>query len=466
MISTKKGVNIVQIIQTLFDTILGLGSHIFLPIVIIILGLIVKLKLKDAISAGLTLGIAFIGMNTIMNFMFGFISPAAEAIVENTGLQLTSIDVGWSPVSSIAWAWPYAILLFPIQIIINIVMLAMGKTNTLNVDMWNVWNKVLTAVFVYYVSNNIVFALFIGAVQVVLELIMADVTQPQTYRLSNIPGVAFPHSMALINVFLNPFDQILRKIPFLNKDLDVEVLKDKIGIFAENHVMGFVVGIVLGLASGYDWKGSLNLAVYLATALVLFPMVAKLFMQALAPISDAASEFMKKRFPGRDFYIGLDWPFLAGSSEIWVTLIILVPIILIISAILPGNTILPAGGLINVCVGAPLYILTGGHILRMIIIGAISTPIFLYAGTYFASTITNLALETGSYQLGAGQTISWATMESPGWRMVVAQFAEIFNGKFIGILLMAVYIALYVYFVMTFKKRNIQFEQEDALSEQ
>ena len=42
--------------------ILGLGAAIFVPIIIIIAGLIVGMKIKDAISAGITLGVAFTGM--------------------------------------------------------------------------------------------------------------------------------------------------------------------------------------------------------------------------------------------------------------------------------------------------------------------------------------------------------------------------------------------------------------------
>lgn len=94
--------------------ILGLGAAIFLPLVMIILGLAMGMKLKKAIAAGLTLGIAFTGMNVILGFMFDAIGPAATALVEHTGLHLTAIDVGWSPIAAIAWAWPYALILFPV----------------------------------------------------------------------------------------------------------------------------------------------------------------------------------------------------------------------------------------------------------------------------------------------------------------------------------------------------------------
>ena len=111
-------------------------------------------------------------------------------------------------------------------------------------------------------------------------------------------------------------------------------LKEKLGIFGENSVMGFLVGGLIAFMGGYDVKGILTTAMQVATALVLFPMVAKLFMQALAPIADATSTFMKSKFKGREFYVGLDWPFLAGQSEIWVTAIILVPIELILALVM------------------------------------------------------------------------------------------------------------------------------------
>ncbi len=169
-----------ELLQSIVNAVLGLGSQVFLPIVMILVGLLVKMKFKDAFSAGLTLGVAFVGMGAIIGFMFGFISPAAEALVNNTGIQLTAIDVGWSPLASIAWAWPYAFILFPIQIIVNMVMIALNKTNTLNVDLWNVWNKILTAVMVVAVSGSVVAAMVVGTIQVVFELWNADLTRKRT----------------------------------------------------------------------------------------------------------------------------------------------------------------------------------------------------------------------------------------------------------------------------------------------
>ena len=85
-----------QMFQDLINWILGFGASVFVPIIMIIAGLIVKMKPKDAISAGLLLGIAFTGMSEIINFMRGAITPVAEAMIKATGVQLSIIDGGWT----------------------------------------------------------------------------------------------------------------------------------------------------------------------------------------------------------------------------------------------------------------------------------------------------------------------------------------------------------------------------------
>ena len=116
-----------EILSDVVNYLLSLGAAIFVPIIIIIAGLIVRMKLKDAISAGITLGVAFTGMTMLINFMTGAISPAAEAMLKNTGISLPIVDGGWTTMSTISWSWPYAFLMFPLMIVINIIMLVIEK---------------------------------------------------------------------------------------------------------------------------------------------------------------------------------------------------------------------------------------------------------------------------------------------------------------------------------------------------
>lgn len=446
-----------------FNYILSLGAAIFLPIIMIILGLIMKMKPKKAIVAGLTLGIAFTGMNIVLDFMFNAISPAASALVENTGIQLNAIDVGWSPMSAIAWAWPYALLMFPLQIVINLLMLGFGFTNCLNVDLWNVWGKIFTATMVAAVTGSVPLAFIAAGIQAILELKSADIAQKQIYNITKIPGVTCSHYMTIQAAILNPINKLLDKIPGINKiNMNADQLKEKIGVFGENSVMGFLVGGLISIVAGYSVKDSLTIAVQVATALVLFPMVAKLFMQALAPIADAASTFMKKRFKGREIYIGLDWPFLAGQSEIWVGAIILVPFELLLAILMSKlglNIVIPLAGIVNVIVFVPALIVTGGNLFRMIILALIATPIYLGVASSFAPIVTDLASKVSSITVPAGQYITYFGVEAPEMRWALAHGLNIINGDFLGLAALVGFFGLFFWYMKDMKKRDLELDK-------
>lgn len=447
--------------DAVLNYILGLGAAIFLPVIMILLGLAMKMKLKKAFIAGLTLGVAFTGMNVVLGFMFEAISPAATALVERTGLQLTAIDVGWSPMAAIAWAWPYALVLFPLQIGINLCMLGMKWTNCLNVDLWNVWGKIFIASMVAALTGSLALGFIAAAVQIVLELLNADVMQKQLQHITKIPGVTCTHPMMLQGAFLGLLNKMLDYIPGVNKvNMNAAQLKEKLGIFGENSVMGFLVGGLIAFMGGYDVKGILTTAMQVATALVLFPMVAKLFMQALAPIADATSTFMKSKFKGREFYVGLDWPFLAGQSEIWVTAIILVPIELILALVMSQmgmNNVIPLASIINVVVAVPALIVAGGNLFRMIIISTIATPMYLAVATSFAPMITDMAAQTGTLQVSAGQFITWIQLEAPEFRWAIA---HAFNGEIIGIAALAVFAIAFAWYYKYMQKINLQLDKK------
>ena len=139
-----------DVLLAVVNYILGFGAAVFVPLIMLVLGLCVKMKFSDAFIAALTLGVAFTGMNMLTGFMTGAIQPAAEGLATKTGVVLTTVDTGWPAMSAIAWAWPFGVLCFPLLIVINVILLAANKTSTLNVDLWNVWNLLFTCVLTDY----------------------------------------------------------------------------------------------------------------------------------------------------------------------------------------------------------------------------------------------------------------------------------------------------------------------------
>lgn len=227
-----------EALSNIINYLLGLGAAIFVPIIIIIAGLLVKMKFKDAVSAGITLGVAFTGMSMLIGFMTGAIGPAAGAMLENSGISLPILDGGWTTMSTISWSWPYAFLMFPLMVVVNIIMLMANKTNTFNADLWNVWGKIFTAVGVVAITGSVPLAFVVAAIQVIFELKMSDAHQKRIEELTGIPGVSCTHKMVFLAAPMYIVDLLLRKIPALNKQTDSAAMKEKVGIFAENHVLG------------------------------------------------------------------------------------------------------------------------------------------------------------------------------------------------------------------------------------
>ena len=224
-------------LQDVMNYILNdLGSAIFIPAIILILGLVVGVKFKDAIVSALTMGVAFTGMSIVVGFMVGAIGPATEALAKNTGINLPVVDVGWTGAAAITWTWTYAMSSFAIMIGVNLIMLTFKWTKTLNIDFWNAWGKALTSFLVFTVTGNLVFAFIAAALQCVLELKLADAFQKHIEDLTGIPLVSTTHFMTSAVVLLMPINWVMDKIPFFNKRLDVEGLKAKIGVFSENSV--------------------------------------------------------------------------------------------------------------------------------------------------------------------------------------------------------------------------------------
>ena len=59
-----------NMLELIFQSILDVGAEVFMPIIIIALGLIFRMKIKDAISSGIYIGIAFVGVNLVVNYLY------------------------------------------------------------------------------------------------------------------------------------------------------------------------------------------------------------------------------------------------------------------------------------------------------------------------------------------------------------------------------------------------------------
>lgn len=434
------------------QAILGVGSTVLIPIFIAILGLIFGMKPSKALLSGLYLGTGFIGMSLAINQLTAAVSPAAKALAKNTGINLPVVDFGWTGASAITWAWPLAFAFFAVELGINLVMLLSKMTKTLNADMWNVWGVALTGYIVYQFSGNMLWSFVVAGIQVVISLKLGDMWADEIKDMLGYEGVTVTHIETFTAVIMSPVNKLMDYIPVFNKKWDADTLKRKIGILSEPVVMGAIIGLLLGLVGQYGIANSLNLAVTTGAVMAIFPVMAKFFMDALTPFGTTMSDFMKKHVKGREFVIGLDWPIVGQSTELWVTMVLLIPVSILFAAILPGNEILPLAGVINYCLGVGGLLLTGGNLLRMLVLGIIYEPLFLYGSTYFANIFTKLAKSTGAINVPKGSEVSWSSIEAPDLRFLASWAGR---GNIMAIVGLVALLALFYVLYRGFKKNPI-----------
>ncbi|HAO61712.1 MAG TPA: PTS galactitol transporter subunit IIC [Erysipelotrichaceae bacterium] len=422
----------------IINYIVGLGSSVMMPIVITLIGLIMGAKPGKAIRAGLTVGVGFIGLNLVIGMLGGNLGPAVQQMVTNYGLSLTVIDVGWPAAAAIAFASQVGALVIPIALAVNFVMIITKTTQTVNIDVWNFWHYAFTGALVSFATDNLVFGLIAAAIQAAITLILADWTAKGVEEYCGLPGVSIPHglSVAFVPVAL-VINKILDYIPGINKiNMDAVAVQKKFGIFGEPILVGTVLGALIGALAGYDLKGVLNLGITMGAALVLIPKMAGLLMEGLIPISDAASEFVEKRFKSNaKIYIGLDAAVGIGHPTTLAVSLILVPLSVLIAAILPGNQFLPFADL---AVLPFLFVLvvpiTKGDLFRTLVVGIFIVVTGLWIATGIAPLLTEAAI-AANFTMPVGATLisSIADGASPlSWA-----FVQLMNFKWVGLAVLA-----------------------------
>ena len=401
-------------LTTLQSVIDNLGATVVLPIIIFFVAWIMGAKPGKAFRAGVTIGIAFIGINLVVGLMWTTLSGVAQAMVTNWNITRDVVDVGWPSAAAIAFGTDVGLWVIPIAILVNLVLLVFRVTKTLNIDIWNYWHFAFLGSMVYMVTENLTYGLVASAVAAALALFLADWTAKAVQDFYKLPGISIPHLTTAPGVPFAIFTNwLLDKIPGV-KDwkADPDSIQKRFGVFGEPVIMGLVIGLVLGALGFYNAEQAavqiLQTGMNLAAVMLLLPRMVQILMEGLIPVSEAAREFMKKRASDREIYIGLDSAILIGHPAAISTSLVLVPIIILLSIVLPGNRVLLFADLaiipFVVAMFAPLM---KGNIFRMIVAGILELGVGFYIATNMAPLFTSAAQNAGfAMPEGASQITS------------------------------------------------------------
>lgn len=160
----------------MFDYILSLGGTVFVPIIMIIIGLIFRIPWLQAVKAGVTVGIGFIGMGLVIVMAIDSLSPPIKVMIERFGLTLHVFDVGAGPASGVGYATAIGAMIIPVIFLLNVGMLVTRLTKTMNVDIYNYWHYAITGTVVQLMTGSLIYGVLGAICHAALSLKMADWT--------------------------------------------------------------------------------------------------------------------------------------------------------------------------------------------------------------------------------------------------------------------------------------------------
>ncbi|SCL89772.1 PTS galactitol transporter subunit IIC [Sporanaerobacter sp. PP17-6a] len=425
--------------MAILDYIVDLGAQVMMPIIIIIFALILGAKPGKAIRAGLTVGVGFIGLNLVIGLLGDNLGTASQIMVERLGLNLTVIDVGWPAAAAIAFASRVGALIIPLGLLVNIIMLITNTTQTLNIDIWNYWHFAFTGALVAAVTGSTAWGLVAAALDMIIIMVIADLTAPGVEKHLGLKGVSLPHGFtgAYVPIAI-VINKILDMIPGVNKiDIDAEKLQNRLGVFGEPILIGTVIGLGIGIAAGYNLKQILNLGIIMGAVLVLIPKMAAMLMEGLLPVSEAAQEFIQNKFKNRTrLYIGLDSAVGIGNPATLSVALLLVPITVLLAAIIPGNKVIPFADLAVIPFSLVLVTpITKGNVFRNLIIGLLIVSCGLLIATNLAPLHTQLAINA-NFKMPEGKAMISSICD--GANPLAWLFTRVMEHKFIGAVIMTV----------------------------
>ncbi len=417
-----------------FDILSNLGASVMMPIIIFVIALCIGTGFGKALKSGLTIGVAFIGINLVINLLGNTIGPAAQQMVENLNLNLNILDVGWPTAAQIAFSTQVGAIIIPVCLLVNVVMLVLNLTQTADIDIWNFWQLAFTGSLVAIITSSVPLGLLAAVCEFVIALVLADLTAERIARVTKMEGISFPHTMTVVLASISfVVDKIIDKIPGLNKiDINAKKMEEKLGVLGDPLIVGFVIGLIIGiLAYGIKaYDKYLLIAITLGATLVLIPAMAKYFGEALTPISERAQVIINKKFKNRSkIYIGMDAAVALGNPTTIATALILTPVIILLALVVPGNQFLPFTDLSSApYIMALIVPMCNENAFRSLLIAISMMAIGVLLSTAIAPVFTQAAI-SASYQLPEGfSLVSCISNASTPLNFILVKISEWFRG--------------------------------------
>jgi PTS system galactitol-specific IIC component len=411
------------ILSTVVGWVLSLGSSLIVMIVLIILGLVFRVGWQKAVRGGITTGVGLAGLFLVVNLIISALQPAVAEMATRFGVSKSLVDVNWAD-AGIAWGWPGVAGLIVSILVINILMLVLKLTKTLWTDVWSYWHGSALAGFVWALTGgNVLLGILAGVLYLVAGSLMSDMTAKTYQEFNDMPGIGVPCGTTVqASLFAMPVVWLLDRIPGI-KDWDAspDGIKKRFGLVGEPGVLGFILGVIIGIFAYGVGTGDLGAAKILglgmnvAVMMMILPRMVSIIAEGIIPITMSIVQYMRERFKDREIYVAVDCAVLLGHPAVMASTIILFPLLVFLAAILPGVQMLPIASLAVVPFWAGAVVpYTKGNVIKTVIVLMLYSIPFMYLSTWSATSHTAAFQMMGQYGDQIGQGLKLASWDMGG----------------------------------------------------
>lgn len=460
--------------KTLSDVFSTLGPGVFVPAMLFIIAKFMGVNNKKAFNSALLCAVGLTGFNLVIGSYGGIIAPVVSHMVENSGVNLQVLDTGWQSTSVIAYSTQVGLIFIGVAIFLQLFLFFVKWTNVFMAsDLWNNYSFMVWGSLLYALTGNMLLAMGLMITQNLYILLFSEIAAKRWSTFYQYPNCCMtaPHHMESVPYAIL-MNYLLGKLGLNKVKLNASELQKKFGMLGEPMFVGLVVGAIIALIGYYNQLNTLSAwgivassAISTASVMAIFPKVAAIFAQAFTSLTESYKKKAIQSGVGREWYLSINDAAGYGEPNTLVTGILLIPIMLLLSFILPGNRILPMMDLLALPYMVEVFVaMSNGNIPKSMISGAIWFSLGMIICSDLAPTFTQVAMESGFQLPEAGvYIISFGIMCHP---FIAAIFYAFWtqNPIIIGLVVLA-YFILYFAFKKN-RSRVVDFIENMAMQQQ
>jgi galactitol PTS system EIIC component len=444
-------------LKAVFDTF---GPSVFVPLVIFVIALFLKVTPKKAFMSALSAGVGLMGFSLVIGAYGPIVTPIINSMVENTGVNLPVFDVGWQATSIVAYSTEIGMIFVGMAILLQTILFLVRWTNVFQPgDLWNNYSYMVWGSMVYLLTKNIWLGFAVMVMQMLYTQLFAEMIQKRWSKYYQYPNCTLA---SLHTVSITPYaivmDWVLNKFGLQKVQADPESFRKRLGFIGEPMSLGLFLGLFIGIVGNFTrlntlaaWGQIFTNGIATSAVMSVFPKISSIFAGSFSAITEAS----KKSIKGSkgEWYLSVNDATGYGESATLITGIMLMPLVLVVAFILPGNRTLPMLDLVAIpYLIQPIIAVSNGNIAKSTISGVIWFAIALLVASATAPLFTEVALSVGiPLASGVALVTSFGILAQP---MAVLIFLPFISGN--PILIGLVVVAYFVfYFLMKKYKANL-----------